>query len=55
MEEVAFGQDLKAVREEAVWRSGEECCKQRERQVQRPWGRSRPHMLEAQQGERQVA
>lgn len=41
MEGVALGQDLKVVREEAVWRSGEECFKQRERHVQRPWGRSR--------------
>lgn len=36
MEEVAFGQDLKVVREEAVWRCGEECFQQREWQVRRP-------------------
>lgn len=40
-EGVALGQDLKMAREEAVWQSGEECFKQRERHVQRPWGRSR--------------
>lgn len=53
MEEVAFGQDLKVVKEEALWGSGEECFKQREQQVQMAWGRSRPQVLEAQQGERQ--